>query len=105
MPLAKTGESDNHYQPVPGERWGPGIVAGKKENSMQFQICLCGAQQGQSHKEDCPRVVYRGSSTTCERWEAERERKRAAMAGVAPDEKREWRVVWDAWGECHVRYF
>jgi rubrerythrin len=61
----------------------------------EFQICLCGAAPGYQHAADCPRPLYRASSTEELKWEAERAALKATQAANF-EALEEWHRSWPA---------
>jgi hypothetical protein len=44
-----------------------------------FNICYCGAQDGQPHAGDCPRPLFRGDEPTIQKWIEDRDKNREAQ--------------------------
>ena len=45
-----------------------------------MNICVCGAQPGYWHTEDCPYPLYRGTQKQIDAWQAAREVRRLKLA-------------------------
>lgn len=49
----------------------------------EFQICMCGVEPGYLHALDCPRPLFNATEAQADRWEQEREAKRAHNRALA----------------------